>query len=133
MTVAIDFDGVLHGYSQGWQDGRIYDPPVPGSREALEAMKAQGWKIYIYSTRSNKLYHKEQFKDQELAMKTWLEEHKIPYDRIWGFGKPMAEIYIDDRALTFPSLNKVSIFFIQARLCYRSQCTVYKPKTSVID
>lgn len=101
MTVAIDFDGVLHGYSQGWQDGRIYDPPVAGSREALEAMKAQGWKIYIYSTRSNKLYHKEQFKDQELAMKIWLEEHKIPYDRIWGFGKPMAEIYIDDRALTF--------------------------------
>ncbi|MFZ9498824.1 MAG: hypothetical protein ACO28S_02445 [Bacteroidia bacterium] len=64
MTVAIDFDGVLHGYSQGWQDGRIYDPPVAGSREALEAMKAQGWKIYIYSTRSNKLYHNEQFKDQ---------------------------------------------------------------------
>ncbi|MFM9061224.1 MAG: hypothetical protein ACKOQP_06105 [Bacteroidota bacterium] len=101
MTVAIDFDGVLHLYSQGWQEGRIYDPPVPGSREALTAMKALGWKIYIYSTRSNKLYHKDQTKDQENAMKAWLDEHGIPYDRIWGFGKPLAELYIDDRALTF--------------------------------
>ena len=101
MTVAIDFDGVLHRYSDGWKDGQIYDEPVDGSREALQAMKDQGWKIYIFSTRSNKLYHKEQEKAQDQAMKTWLDQHGIPYDRIWNFGKPMADLYIDDRALTF--------------------------------
>jgi hypothetical protein len=101
MTVAIDFDGVLHRYSEGWKDGQIYDEPVEGSREALQAMKDLGWKIYIFSTRSNKLYHKDQEKAQDQAMKTWLEHHGIPYDRIWNFGKPMADVYIDDRALTF--------------------------------
>ena len=101
MTVAIDFDGVLHRYSEGWKDGQIYDDPVEGSREALQAMKDLGWKIYIFSTRSNKLYHKDQEKAQDQAMKTWLEHHGIPYDRIWNFGKPMADVYIDDRALTF--------------------------------
>jgi len=101
MTVAIDFDGVLHRYSEGWKDGQIYDEPVEGSREALQAMKDMGWKIYIFSTRSNKLYHKDQEKAQDQAMKTWLEHHEIPYDRLWNFGKPMADVYIDDRALTF--------------------------------
>jgi len=42
MTVAIDFDGVLHRYSEGWKDGQIYDEPVEGSREALQAMKDLG-------------------------------------------------------------------------------------------
>ncbi|MBM3911614.1 MAG: hypothetical protein FJ350_01245, partial [Sphingomonadales bacterium] len=65
MTVAIDFDGVLHRYSEGWKDGQIYDEPVEGSREALQAMKDMGWKIYIFSTRSNKLYHKDQEKAQD--------------------------------------------------------------------
>ncbi|MFM7910893.1 MAG: hypothetical protein ACKO9W_01840, partial [Bacteroidota bacterium] len=101
MTVAIDFDGVLHQYSEGWKDGQIYDEPVEGSRQALQAMKDMGWKIYIFSTRSNKLYHKDQEKAQDQAMKTWLEHQEIPYDRLWNFGKPMADVYIDDRALTF--------------------------------
>jgi hypothetical protein len=34
-------------------------------------------------------------------MKIYLEEHGIPYDKIWSFGKPMADIYLDDRALNF--------------------------------
>jgi histidinol phosphatase-like enzyme len=101
MIVAIDFDGVLHRYSEGWKDGQIYDQPVEGSREALQAMKDMGWKIYIFSTRSNKLYHKDHEKAQDQAMKAFLEEHGIPYDRIWNFGKPLADLYIDDRALTF--------------------------------
>ena len=27
-TIAVDFDGVIHKYSKGWQGGEIYDEPV---------------------------------------------------------------------------------------------------------
>lgn len=101
MTIAIDFDGVIHSYSRGWQGGEIYDPPVEGTREALTELRAKGWKIYIFSTRTNKIYHKNDNPPQEERMKTYLEEHGIPYDKIWSFGKPMADIYLDDRALNF--------------------------------
>jgi len=101
MTIAIDFDGVIHSYSRGWQGGEIYDPPVEGTHEALTELRAKGWKIYIFSTRTNKIYHKNDHPPQEERMKTYLEEHGIPYDKIWSFGKPMADIYLDDRALNF--------------------------------
>jgi len=101
MTIAIDFDGVIHAYSRGWQGGEIYDPPVIGTREALTELREKGWKIYIFSTRTNKIYHKNDHPPQEERMKTYLEEHGIPYDKIWSFGKPMADIYLDDRALNF--------------------------------
>ena len=100
-TIAVDFDGVLHGYSKGFGDGTIYDPPVPGAREAMEELQAAGYKLYIYSTRSNKIYRKKDDPDQNEAMKAWLEKHSIPFDRIWSFGKPMADIYLDNRAIGF--------------------------------
>lgn len=34
-TIAVDFDGVIHKYSKGWQNGSIYDEPVEGAKEAL--------------------------------------------------------------------------------------------------
>jgi hypothetical protein len=101
MKIAIDFDGVLHGYSKGWSDGTIYDPPVPGTREAMEALKAQGHYLLIFSTRTNKVFRKKDDPDQEPLIKAWLAEHGIPYDKIWTYGKPMADIYLDDRALSF--------------------------------
>ena len=101
MTIAVDFDGVIHAYSKGWNGGAIYDPPVPGTREALQALKDKGWKIYIFSTRTNKMFRKKDEEDQEVAMKRWLAEHQIPFDKIWTFGKPMADVYLDDRAIGF--------------------------------
>lgn len=101
MTIAIDFDGVIHAYSRGWQGGEIYDPPVIGTREALTELREKGWKIYIFSTRTNKIYHKNDHPPQEERMKKYLDLHHIPYDKIWSFGKPMADIYLDDRALNF--------------------------------
>ncbi|MBX3103016.1 MAG: capsular biosynthesis protein [Bacteroidetes bacterium] len=101
MKIAIDFDGVIHGYSQGWHDGTIYDPPVPGTKEALTALKEQGHYLIIFSTRTNKIFRKKDDPDQEPIMKAWLAQHEIPYDKIWTFGKPMADVYLDDRAVTF--------------------------------
>lgn len=104
MKIAIDFDGVIHGYSKGWDNGDIYDAPVPGAREALARLKKEGHYIYIFSTRTNKIFRKkgeEDEKNQEKMMKEWLKEHDIPYDKIWTFGKPMADLFIDDRAINF--------------------------------
>ena len=101
MKIAIDFDGVIHGYSKGWNGGEIYDPPVPGSKEAMEELKAQGHTLYIFSTRTNKIFHKNDKVDQKKAIEAWMKEHEIPFDKIWTFGKPMADIFIDDRAIGF--------------------------------
>ena len=35
-TLLIDFDGVVHGYSEGYKDGTIYDKPMEGVEEALK-------------------------------------------------------------------------------------------------
>jgi hypothetical protein len=101
QTIAVDFDGVIHTYSKGWNGGEIYDPPVEGVAEALQELKEAGYRIYIYSTRTNKAFRKKDEPDQKPLMEAYLKEHGIPYDKVWTFGKPMAHIFIDDRALKF--------------------------------
>lgn len=50
MTIAVDFDGVIHAYSRGWADGSIYDPPVPGALEGLGALLDQE-AVFIFTAR----------------------------------------------------------------------------------
>jgi hypothetical protein len=65
LKIAIDFDGVIHGYSKGWNGGAIYDPPVPGVKEALDALKAEGHYLMIFSTRTNFIFRKKDEPDQK--------------------------------------------------------------------
>lgn len=98
--IAVDFDGVLHGYSKGWQDGSIYDKPVPGAKEAMLKLKEMGYFILIFSTRGNSTYRKIGT-DPKSAMENWLKKHEIAFDEICTTGKPRAKMYIDDRAINF--------------------------------
>ena len=51
-TIAIDFDGVIHLYSNGFQGlDNVYDPPTPGARVALEQLKTLGYRLIIVSSR----------------------------------------------------------------------------------
>lgn len=52
MTVAIDLDGVVHGYSQGWNGGSLYDDPVPGAIEGLHAIMTQE-AVFILTARAD--------------------------------------------------------------------------------
>lgn len=49
-TVAVDFDGVIHAYSKGWQDGSCYDDPMPAAIYGLKALM-ELYSVFILSTR----------------------------------------------------------------------------------
>ena len=95
-TIAIDFDGVIHKYSKGWQDGSIYDEPVDGVAEAL-CLLSMRFNLVIYTARQDKE-----------AVKRWMDE-KVwngnktfkPTDIEITNHKPPAIAYIDDRAVRF--------------------------------
>ena len=37
----------------------------------------------------------------------WLNNYEIPYDEIW-FGKPLADVYIDDKAKKFTTWQDIN-------------------------
>lgn len=51
-TVAFDFDGVIHAYTRGWQDGQIYDEPVEGIFDLIREVQTKH-AVFIYSTRDS--------------------------------------------------------------------------------
>lgn len=101
-TLAIDFDGVVHKYSWGWNDGTIYDVPIDKTKEYLQKFLDDGYKVVIYSTRCFDRTVDGKFQpNQREEMKAWLEKYEIPYTEISKDAKPLAHIIIDDRALRF--------------------------------
>jgi hypothetical protein len=104
-TIAVDFDGVIHAYRQGWQDGDIYDEPVPGAFTALRALM-RVHAVFIHTTRLPR------------QVARWIDEHgNIPTTVDSACGTPTfwndqdlllvtqrklpALAYIDDRAIKF--------------------------------
>lgn len=94
-TVVFDFDGVIHKYSKGWQDGSIYDKPVDGIYEVLGKLKSTGWEIVVVSSRCAN-------SDGLIAVQRWLDVNGFSglVDRVCT-EKPPAKVYVDDRAICF--------------------------------
>ena len=94
-TVVFDFDGVIHKYSKGWNDGSIYDIPVDGIYEVLGKLKIKGYKIVVVSTRCAN-------EESKSKMKAWLDRYGFNglIDEI-SATKPPAIVYVDDRAICF--------------------------------
>lgn len=115
MTFSVDFDKVIHAYSKGWHNGKIYDEELPGAFYALDRLMRED-SAFVLTTRN----------PREVAR--WIERMssytidcttKVP--RTWyGRRKPFwnkrgvllvtnwklaANIYIDDRGYHFENWN----------------------------
>ncbi len=98
--IMIDFDGVIHSYDKGWQDGRIYGNPIKGTKEALEKLRKK-YEIVIFTTRASNRFNESPTSDELIEdLKKWLAKHEIPYDEITS-EKYGAIAYIDDKAIRF--------------------------------
>lgn len=108
--LCLDFDGVIHSYTSGWQGaGRCDDRPVPGTYEFLcEAVRH--FRVMIYSSRSRSLAGRRamkaymRFRFPGMAVQYTPDGPRwVPVWKLVEFPwfKPSASVTIDDRALTF--------------------------------
>jgi len=102
-AIAVDFDGVIHKYSQGWKDGSIYDPPVEGAKECLSLLVKKGFTVVIFTTRLNPELNDDVNLEVNKVTR-WLSSFGfrkgVHYHEITAI-KPRAVVYIDDRAMRF--------------------------------
>ena len=50
-TICIDFDGVIHDYSKGWQGEDVFGQMIPNADTGTATLKKNGWTIIIFTTR----------------------------------------------------------------------------------
>lgn len=94
-SICLDFDGVIHEM-KGWLgDAVIPDDPYPGAKEAVEALRKDGYTVKVLSTRCRSVAGR-------VAVREWLENHGIVVDEVCEH-KPAALAFVDDRAIRFES------------------------------
>jgi capsule biosynthesis phosphatase len=102
MRICCDLDGVIceiRAPDQSYADVR----PLPGAVEKLKALRAAGHTIIIATARHMKTCDGNEglvLARQGKVTLDWLARHGVPFDEIY-FGKPWADIYVDDNAFRF--------------------------------
>ena len=110
LRICIDLDGTICNIRQ---EGESYaDVKVkPYAVERIKALRAAGHTVIIYTARNMGTSGHNVGKALKNIGKItfeWLEKNKIEYDEIF-FGKPNADIMIDDRAFRFQdNWNKIT-------------------------
>jgi hypothetical protein len=97
-AICVDFDGVIAEFSEDIQE---FGPPISGAAEAMAELKSLGFKVIIHTARPAN-------DDHIRALKDYLDRHGIAFDEMntnsdchWKAVKPLADFYIDDRAIRF--------------------------------
>ena len=108
LRICIDIDGVVCKLRR---PGEAYGnlKPLQGAIEKIKRLKAAGHCIILYTARHMKTCRGNVGKVLALQGATtleWLARHGIEYDEIY-FGKPYADVYIDDNALRFESWEAI--------------------------
>lgn len=86
--VGVDLDKTM--CTGVWPEPGI-GPIIEGTKKALDALTAKGWKIIIYTSRPWAEYE---------AIENWCKDNEIPIRAIIC-GKPLFKYFIDDRNIEF--------------------------------
>lgn len=127
--LCLDFDGVVHSYTSGWQGITVIpDPPIPGAFEFISQAMLH-FKVAIFSSRSTwrgrramrrwLLKHLQAYSSyssspewwrswvaQKAFADPWQYEQALAAKRfvksiLWPRSKPLALLTLDGRAVTF--------------------------------
>ena len=108
--IAVDFDGVIHEYSQGWWNGSIYDGPVNGALDALLKLK-KNFDIIIFTTREDHGAIRQWIRIQAEIYLFNTEELNTLLELPITNKKPLAFAFIDDRAIRFTNWKDMLNYF----------------------
>ena len=98
--VAVDFDGTIAEYDDGWEGKGIFGKLLPNVKEALDKLYNSGIEISIYTCRGN---------DEIWDIVKYLEDNDVPYHFVYtnprqpdgtSDVKIMADWYIDDKGIS---------------------------------
>ena len=96
-VLAIDIDGTICTEERTFE--RPLAKPIDGAIDMLRKLKENGNVIILWTARGW-----EQYK----ITKKWLDDHGFNYDQLL-MGKPIVDLFIDDRARQFTGWNNVKI------------------------
>ena len=94
-TIMVDLDGVICSEERTFE--RPLAKPIEGAKEALQALHEAGNTIVVYTARGWAEYR---------VAKQWLDDHGMAYDAL-HMGKPIGDVWIDDRAIRFNNWKDV--------------------------
>lgn len=118
--LCMDFDGVLHAYTSGWQGvDKVADGPTPGAMAFLREA-ARSFQVHVYSSRSGSDAGRLAMQGAMLkwlvadGMETLDAAEFVERSLCWPTEKPAAFLTIDDRAICFkgefPALESLHNF-----------------------
>lgn len=110
LRICFDLDNTLVTYPTIINDYTSVKPIIKNIN-LLNILKNKGHEIIIYTARRMKSHNNnigKVIKDIALITINTLEKYNIPYDELI-FGKPIADIYIDDKSIN-PFLHNISYF-----------------------
>jgi uncharacterized HAD superfamily protein len=90
-TIAIDIDGVVCEEEKTFD--RPLAKPIPGALEYIQRLYDAGHVIVFWTARGWEQYR---------VTSDWLNRHGFSYHAL-SMGKPIVDIFIDDRAIHFES------------------------------